>query len=113
MAWTETAFRIVAPAELAGMTLDKLRPWIEAQDAPTHEAARLLRWANMIANGRLTPIEKQSDATRMPSTCYSFQPERKTIAKRVGVLRDLDRKSVVSGKSVSVGVDLGGRRYLN
>src|SRR3546814_5242328 len=62
LAWTETAFRIVAPAELAGMTLDKLRPWIEAQDAPTQEAARLLRWANMIANGRLIPIEKQSDA---------------------------------------------------
>src|SRR3546814_7464762 len=68
MAWTETAFRIVAPAEMAGKTLDKLRPWIEAQDAPTQEAARLLRWANMIANGRLIPIEKQSDATRMPST---------------------------------------------
>src|SRR3546814_4592655 len=69
LAWTETAFRIVAPAELAGMTLDKLRPWIEAQDAPTQEAARLLRWANMIANGRLIPIAKQSDATRMPATC--------------------------------------------
>src|SRR3546814_12756146 len=59
---TETTFRIVAPAELAGMTPDKLRPWIEAQGAPTQEAARLLRWANMIANGRLIPIEKQSDA---------------------------------------------------
>src|SRR3546814_19860546 len=74
------------------MTLDKLRPWIKAQDAPTQEAARLLRWANMIANGRLIPIEKQSDATRMPSTCYSFQPERKTIAKRVGVIRDFRKE---------------------
>src|SRR3546814_1285428 len=83
------------------MTLDKLRPWIEAQDAPTQEAARLLRWANMIANGRLIPIEKQSDATRMPSTCYSFQPERKTIAKRVGVIRDFRKEQTqpLAGRS--------------
>src|SRR3546814_4981935 len=79
LAWTETAFRIVAPAELAGMTLDKLRPWIEAQDAPTQEAARLLRWANMIANGRLIPIEKQSEdrkSTRLNSShkCASRMP---------------------------------------
>lgn len=92
LAWTEMAFRIVAPAELAGITLDKLRPWIEAQDVQTQEAARLLRWANMIANGRLIPIEKQSDATRMPSTCYTFQPERKTIARRVGVIRDFRKE---------------------
>lgn len=88
LAWTETAFRIVEPADMAGMTLDKMRAWIDAQDAPMQEAARLLRWANMIANGRLIPIEKQSDATRMPSTCYSFQPERKTVARRIGVIRD-------------------------
>ena len=101
LGWTESAFRIVEPAELAGMTLDKLRPWIESLTPGLQEAARLLRWANMIANGRQIPIEKQSDATRMPSNCYSFQPERKVIARRVGAIRDfsngtaqpLDRRS--------------------
>src|SRR3546814_13976934 len=109
LAWTETAFRIVAPAELAGMTLDKLRPWIEAQDAPTQEAARLLRWANMIANGRLIPIEKQSDAKRMPSTCYSFQPERKTIAKRVGVIRDFRKEQKQPQNETARGREQGGQ----
>jgi len=88
LGWTESAFRIVEPAELAGITLDKLRPWIDTLPPDQQEAARLLRWANMIANGRLIPIEKQSDATRMPSNCYTFQPERKAIARRVGITRD-------------------------
>lgn len=88
LGWTETAFRIDEPAELAGITLDKLRPWIDTLTPDMQEAARLLRWANMLANGRQIPIEKQSDATRMPPNCYTFQPERKTVARRVGAIRD-------------------------
>lgn len=88
LGWTEASFRIVEPAELAGMTIDKLRPWIDTLDAERQEAARLLRWGNMLANGRVIPLERQSDATRMPPNCYSFQPQRAAIAKRVGVIRD-------------------------
>ncbi|MDB5968647.1 MAG: hypothetical protein JWQ90_1097 [Hydrocarboniphaga sp.] len=93
LAWTESAFRISEPVELAGMTLDKLRPWIDSLTPDEQEAARLLRWANMIANGRQIPIEQQSDAKRMPSNCYTFQPERKVIARRVGVIRDFSKGS--------------------
>jgi hypothetical protein len=89
LGWTENCFRIVEPAELAGMTFDKMRPWIDALDPQLKEAARLLRWGNMIANGRTIPLEKQSDASRMPSgSCYTFQPERAAAARRVGVIRD-------------------------
>lgn len=86
--WTEKAFRIVAPEALAGNSLQQLKPWVDALAPHEQEAVRLLRWANMIANGRQIPLERQSDASRMPSTCYTFQPERKTIAVRVGVIRD-------------------------
>src|SRR3546814_13507316 len=34
-------------------------------------------------------------------------------ARRRGFTQEIDRKSVVSGKSVSVRVDLGGRRIIN
>ncbi|MDP9140833.1 MAG: DUF2889 domain-containing protein [Pseudomonadota bacterium] len=91
LAWTEASFKIVEPAELAGMPLDKLRPWIDTLDPQRQEAARLLRWGNMLANGRVIPLERQSDATRMPPNCYSFQPQRAAVAKRVGVIRDFSR----------------------
>src|SRR3546814_11369370 len=35
------------------------------------------------------------------------------LTARLGLLTPLDRKSVGSGKSVSVRVDLGGRRFIN
>lgn len=88
LAWTESGFRLLEPAQLAGMTLDKMRPWIDSLDPAQQEAARLLRWGNMIANGRIIPLEKQSDASRMPANCYTFQPLRAVQAKRVGVIRD-------------------------
>ena len=92
LGWTEAGMRIVEPAEMAGMTLDKLRPWIDTLSPEQQEAARLLRWANMIANGRQIPMERQSDASRMPSNCYTFQPGRKETAKRVGLIRDFSRQ---------------------
>ena len=89
LGWTESRFRIEEPAELAGVTFDNLRSWIDALDPPQQEAARLLRWGNMIANGRIIPLEKQSDASRMPSgSCYTFQPHRAIDARRVGAVRD-------------------------
>jgi hypothetical protein len=88
LGWTEAGMRIVEPAELTGLRLDELRPWIESLDPQRQEAARLLRWANILANGRMIPLEQQSDAGRMPPNCYTFQPHRAVQAKRVGVIRD-------------------------
>ncbi len=93
LAWLESGFRLLEPAELAGITLDKMRPWIEKLDPARQEAARLLRWGNMIANGRIIPLENQSDASRMPANCYTFQPPRAMQAKRVGVIRDFSTGS--------------------
>jgi hypothetical protein len=65
-----------------------MRDWIDSLPPQRREAARLLRWGNIVAHGRSIPLEKQSDATRMPSNCYTFQPERKIVARRVGVIRE-------------------------
>jgi len=88
LGWRERAMQMLEPAEIVGLQLMGLRDWIAGLQGPQREAARLLQWGNIIANGRQIPLEKQSDATRMPSTCYTFQPQRKVIAKRVGVIRD-------------------------
>jgi hypothetical protein len=93
LSWLESSFRLIEPSELAGVTLDKMRPWIETLDPARQEAARLLRWGNMIANGRIIPLEKQSDASRMPANCYTFQPLRAVQAKRVGAIRDFSTGS--------------------
>ncbi len=87
--WVEASFRIVEPPELAGLSLHKMRPWIDSLDAVQQEAARLLRWGNILANGRTIPMEKQSDARRLPvGSCYTFQPQRMIEAKRIGTIRD-------------------------
>ena len=86
--WTLESFRITAPAELAGLRLDQLKAWIETLDAQGQEAARILRWGAMIAHGRQIPMEHQSDASKLPPNCFTFQPEKAKHAKRVGVIRD-------------------------
>ncbi len=88
LAWTEAEFRIIEPVEAAGITFQNLRTWTDSLTPKQQEAARLLRWANMIANGRIIPLAQQSDATKMPPSCYTFQPDRALVAKRVGVIRD-------------------------
>lgn len=86
--WIEAEFCLVEPEEVAGIRLDKLRPWIENLEPELREAAKLLQWGNILANGRVIPLEQQSDATKMPPSCYTFQPERAVNAKRVGEVRD-------------------------
>jgi hypothetical protein len=90
--WAQVDGTIVEPAELAGMTLDKLSRWIGSLEPQTQEAARLLRWGAIIAHGRTIPMERQSDASRMPAgNCYTFQPERMVQAKRIGEIRDFSQ----------------------
>jgi len=88
LGWTESQFHIVEPETAAGIRLDKLRSWISKLAPELQEPARLLQWGNILANGRAIPLEKQSDATKMPPNCYTFQPERAVVAKRVGLIRD-------------------------
>ena len=90
--WTLAEGRIADPPELVGVTLDQLSRWIGSLDPQQQEAARLLRWGTMIANGRSIPLERQSDAGRMPTgNCYTFQAERKVYAQRIVAIRDFSR----------------------
>jgi hypothetical protein len=88
MHWVEQDGRLVEPAAAAGLTLLQLKPYIESLDAAGQEQARILRWGAVVAHGRAIPLENQSDATRMPPTCFTFQPETKLKARRVGEIRD-------------------------
>lgn len=89
LAWAHADGRMVAPAALAGTPLDQLRAWIESLQPPLQEAARLLQWGTLIANGRTIPWERQNDARRMRAgSCFTFQPDRMTEARRIGAVRD-------------------------
>lgn len=92
--WTEASFEIVEPVEAAGTRLDNMRTWIDSLDPKLQEPARLLRWGNMIANGRIIPLAQQSDATKMPPSCYTFQPQRAVVATRVGLIKDFSDGAV-------------------
>jgi hypothetical protein len=84
----ERANLVEEPVQAAGKTLFQLGEWIASLDEQAREAARLLRWAAIIAHGRAIPMERQSDATRMPSNCFTFQPGRKEKAQRIGAVMD-------------------------
>lgn len=77
------------PAPVAGRSLFDLRDWIAAMpDAADREAARLLQWATIIAHGRAMTIEQHSDISRTPTSCYTFQEERRHTAKRLETIKD-------------------------
>lgn len=92
LAWSDEKNRIVEPAELAGVTLDKLRPWIESLPPERRETARLLQWGAIIANGRSRSLDQQSDASALGvGRCYTFQAHRVAAAKRIGDIRDFSQ----------------------
>ncbi len=88
LGWQEQGGSITEPAEMAGLTVWTLNPWIDSLTPPMQEAARVLRWGAVLAHGRAIPIEKQSDASRMPANCYTFQPARAAVAQRIVDIRD-------------------------
>jgi hypothetical protein len=89
LGWIDAQYVIIEPAQLAGLRLDKLRPWIESLDAQGQEAARLLQWGAILAHGRSRPLEDQSDARSIGvDRCYTFQSRRVALAQRVGAIRD-------------------------
>lgn len=93
--WIERDGKLAEPAQLAGQTLFTLRDWINAQEEPAQEAARLLQWGAIVAHGRTLPYERQSVATSMPPNCYTFQPERAVSAARIGKAHDFSQGSRV------------------
>ncbi|MFC3172694.1 DUF2889 domain-containing protein [Novosphingobium bradum] len=81
--WRMAGGRFAAPAELAGADRSAIPGWVAAQPPELQEAARILRWAAMIAIGRGHDIPAGIDATRFGSgACFSFQPEVAGIARR-------------------------------
>jgi Protein of unknown function (DUF2889) len=90
--WTMHDDVLVEPATLAGTHVMQLRDWIASLDPATREAARILQWASLIAHGRDIPLADQSDATRMPPNCYTFQPDRAKHAARIGTIIDFSAR---------------------
>ena len=81
--WGYTDQAFVAPETMAAMPLAELGRWIGAQPAERQEAARILRWATMIAMGRRLEIAAGSSATRFASgACFTLQPDMAPIARR-------------------------------
>ena len=81
--WTIIDHRLTMPPALAGRRLTELGDWIATCDRATREAARLLRWAAIMALGRQMDIPADSPATMFPlGACYTFQPERSGTALR-------------------------------
>ena len=78
LAWTEQRARIVSPAALAGQSLWDLREWLAAQSPALAEAARMLRWVNLMANGRVIPTFR-SEIRPLPETTVLRGPARPTV----------------------------------
>jgi hypothetical protein len=92
LGWTHVKGQIVEPAELAGVRLDAMRTWIDSLAPAEQEAARLLRWGTILANGRDFTWERQAGSSRLPiGNCYTFQPERFQQAEHIGLTRDFSR----------------------
>jgi hypothetical protein len=91
--WSVVRGRIIAPAPLAGLDLDNMRNWIESLGPEAQEAARLLRWGTMVAQGRTLPPDWASGTGNMASRsrCFTFQPHKVGEAKHVGTIRDFSR----------------------
>jgi hypothetical protein len=96
--WVLVRDVLAEPAELAGTPLGNMRDWIGRLDGSMKEAARILQWATFVAHGRTIPLDQQSDASRMPPNCYTFQPDRAAHAVRTGLRRDFSQ----SGRSLLV-----------
>lgn len=81
------------PVEVAGSHLLSLSGWIKTLPPAEAEAeaARLLQMGSLIAHGRGMPMERQSDATKMPANCHTFQPAVAKTAERFGEMIDFSQ----------------------
>src|SRR3546814_17237767 len=88
---------------------------VRAELASHPSVALRVMVAHAIAGSPLWKVEVQSQRTRNDAVNESIETcsaEVQFDERRRAVLGVLDRKSVVKGTSVSVRVDLGGRRTL-
>ncbi|MDG0980405.1 MAG: DUF2889 domain-containing protein [Halieaceae bacterium] len=86
--WDEMKFTLQSPPAIAGRNIFEINDWMKGLSPELQEAARILRWGNVVANGRMKSLAEQSDATKMPPNCYTFQPKQAEFAKRIGEIRD-------------------------
>ncbi|MEW9854346.1 DUF2889 domain-containing protein [Novosphingobium sp. M1R2S20] len=99
--WTEQDGQLVAPPEVAGRSLLTLRDALSAMTPQEAEAGRLLQWAGLVAHGRTIPLERQNDALKMPPNCYTFQPDRARVARRIGEVVDFSDSERTPGEKLS------------
>lgn len=72
------------PNEISGHTLMQLGDWIASLDPTRAEAARILRWATMLAHGRQMNIPAHCGTERFPlGSCYTFSAEVAPMARRL------------------------------
>jgi hypothetical protein len=90
LSWTVKEGWFVEPVELVGIELNNMRNWIDSQGREQQEAARLLRWGTMIADGRSLAADwtPAGSGLALNGSCYSFQAIRIDEAHRVGAKRD-------------------------
>jgi hypothetical protein len=90
LAWNVDRFVLSQPAHLAGMRLDKLRPWIDTLDQAAQEQARLFRWGTILAHGRGRQFAEPAERQRLPlGQCFTFQRENAPNAMYIdGSVRD-------------------------
>ena len=98
--WVEQDGALIVPDDVRGRTLFTLRDWIAALPPMQAEASRLLQWAGIVAHGRTIPMAEQSDPTRMPANCHTFQPERVPFARRIGAIVDFSSARKKPGETL-------------
>lgn len=81
--WILRGTFILEPDDLAGNALGDLGAWLNSLDKIGQEAARILRWATMMAQGRSMEIPTGLAASAFPPrACYTFQPEVARFSRR-------------------------------
>lgn len=82
LAWTDGVF--TAPASMTGLPMKEVGRWVAGEPAETQEAAKILRWAMMISQGRGFAMPAGMSATAFASgaACYNFQPAVAAIGTR-------------------------------
>src|SRR3546814_14700319 len=115
---TDTLFPYTTLFRSDAAELRARRKW----QADTHEhrngkrtrqqEAALFRWGHWMSSSRVRESRSLSSAAGSGAANKSAAHSRQRWCSQAGAKTPRDRKSVVSGKSVSVRVDLGGRGII-
>lgn len=85
--WRLENGKFIAPEAVKGKGLWEISDWLnllEVQDRSYAEAARILRWASMVAGGRAISMPTGMSGTvfGQGAACHTFQPGTAEIARR-------------------------------